>query len=260
MAPLVFEPEVFRKQMHCSEESTCNIVETSRRPGNCAPSLRPWPRTCPLLTPVVANGDDTTHRLLSGNAKVQSSGQRVPPPCWRLTWPRPVSRFFVSQTAANKLIRHSDVNAFAKNPRSILVFCKPRNRVIELSTRKKSGKHNRRILLSTGRWEDSQTQDQFSKRAKTRRAVVVGGLPRHLPAQRQFRTILAMFEKFCWTFVSKTIRLRNCLPVASLRFVHCVALTTNAKTLRNASALVCATEAVVYTITQARQGIWATPD
>ena len=30
-APM-FEPEVFRKQMYCTEESTCDIVETFRRP------------------------------------------------------------------------------------------------------------------------------------------------------------------------------------------------------------------------------------
>jgi len=33
----VFEPEIFRKQMHCIGESTCNIVGTFRPPGNCAP-------------------------------------------------------------------------------------------------------------------------------------------------------------------------------------------------------------------------------
>jgi len=30
-APML-EPEVFRKQMHCIEESTCDIVGTFRRP------------------------------------------------------------------------------------------------------------------------------------------------------------------------------------------------------------------------------------
>jgi len=51
---LTFEPEVFRKQMYSTEESICDIVgrfqrppQSStapiviRRPGNCAPSLRP---------------------------------------------------------------------------------------------------------------------------------------------------------------------------------------------------------------------------
>jgi len=39
----MFEPEVFRKQMHCTEESTCDIVglfgypAVIPRPGNCAP-------------------------------------------------------------------------------------------------------------------------------------------------------------------------------------------------------------------------------
>ena len=43
-APM-FEPQVFRKQMYCIEESTCDVVKTFRRPGNCAPcppSLRRW--------------------------------------------------------------------------------------------------------------------------------------------------------------------------------------------------------------------------
>ena len=32
-----FEPDVFRKQMYCIEESTCDIVRTFRPPGNCGP-------------------------------------------------------------------------------------------------------------------------------------------------------------------------------------------------------------------------------
>jgi len=32
-----FEREEFREQTYCTEESTCNIVSTSRRPGYCAP-------------------------------------------------------------------------------------------------------------------------------------------------------------------------------------------------------------------------------
>jgi len=36
-APLL-EPELFQKQMHCIEESTCDIVGTFRRPGElCHP-------------------------------------------------------------------------------------------------------------------------------------------------------------------------------------------------------------------------------
>jgi len=48
----MFEPEIFWKQMHCIEESTCYIDGTFRRshsdsvPGElcppCPPSLRPW--------------------------------------------------------------------------------------------------------------------------------------------------------------------------------------------------------------------------
>jgi len=35
-APM-FELEIFRKQMHCVEESTCDIFGIFRRPGNCVP-------------------------------------------------------------------------------------------------------------------------------------------------------------------------------------------------------------------------------
>jgi len=43
----MFETKVFRKQMYFTEESTCDIVENFRvpivirRPGNCAPLVRP---------------------------------------------------------------------------------------------------------------------------------------------------------------------------------------------------------------------------
>jgi len=33
----MFELEIFRKQMHCVEESTCDIFGIFRRPGNCVP-------------------------------------------------------------------------------------------------------------------------------------------------------------------------------------------------------------------------------
>jgi len=42
-----FEPDVFRKQMHCIEESTCDIVGTFRALGIVRPfssSLHPRPR------------------------------------------------------------------------------------------------------------------------------------------------------------------------------------------------------------------------
>jgi len=39
---LMFEPEVFRKQMYCIEESTCDIVGPFRRPGNCASLITPF--------------------------------------------------------------------------------------------------------------------------------------------------------------------------------------------------------------------------
>jgi len=31
----MFAPDIFRKLMHCIEETTCDIVGTFRRPGNC---------------------------------------------------------------------------------------------------------------------------------------------------------------------------------------------------------------------------------
>ena len=43
----MFAPEVFRKQMYCIEEITCDIVElfgariVIRRPGNCVPLVTP---------------------------------------------------------------------------------------------------------------------------------------------------------------------------------------------------------------------------
>jgi len=43
----MFEFDVFRKEMYCIEDSTCDIVGTFRRPGNCAP-LSP-PRYAPVL-------------------------------------------------------------------------------------------------------------------------------------------------------------------------------------------------------------------
>ena len=45
----MFEPEVFRKQVYCAEESTYDIVGAFPRPRSdsapkelCPPSLRPW--------------------------------------------------------------------------------------------------------------------------------------------------------------------------------------------------------------------------
>ena len=38
-APM-FETELFRKQMFCIEESTCDVVGTFRRPGNRAPLVQ----------------------------------------------------------------------------------------------------------------------------------------------------------------------------------------------------------------------------
>jgi len=42
---LMFETKVYWEEMYCTEENTCNIVGTFRRPGHSAsivPSLRPW--------------------------------------------------------------------------------------------------------------------------------------------------------------------------------------------------------------------------
>ena len=38
----MFEPKVFRQQMCCSEESTCDIVGIFRHPGNFAPLVTLW--------------------------------------------------------------------------------------------------------------------------------------------------------------------------------------------------------------------------
>jgi len=56
----MFEPEVFRKKIHCIEESTCDIVETFRPPqwfgarGGIVPSLHPSlsPRVTPIASEV----------------------------------------------------------------------------------------------------------------------------------------------------------------------------------------------------------------
>jgi len=37
----MFEPELLRKQIHCIEESTCDIFGIFRRLGNCAPLVTP---------------------------------------------------------------------------------------------------------------------------------------------------------------------------------------------------------------------------
>jgi len=47
LAPPMFEPEVFRKQMYCIEESTCNIVGTFRRPRSDSAPGELCP-ACPL--------------------------------------------------------------------------------------------------------------------------------------------------------------------------------------------------------------------
>jgi len=37
----MFEAELFRKQIYCIEESSCDIVGTFRRPGNFTPLVMP---------------------------------------------------------------------------------------------------------------------------------------------------------------------------------------------------------------------------
>jgi len=54
-APM-FELEVFRKQMYCIEESTCDIVGTFRRPhSDLAPGELCPPCPLPLVTPLVVS-------------------------------------------------------------------------------------------------------------------------------------------------------------------------------------------------------------
>jgi len=56
---LIFEAEVFRKQMYCIEESTCDIFGTFRRPtqslGASIVIRRPGNRAflAPLVTPLI---------------------------------------------------------------------------------------------------------------------------------------------------------------------------------------------------------------
>jgi len=48
----MFEPEVFRKQIYCIEESTCDIVGTFRLPhSDSVPGELCQP--CPLVTPLI---------------------------------------------------------------------------------------------------------------------------------------------------------------------------------------------------------------
>jgi len=55
----MFEPELFRQQMYCIEENTCDIVGTFRRPGHCAPLF-------PLVTPLgcATAGHDINNEFL----------------------------------------------------------------------------------------------------------------------------------------------------------------------------------------------------
>jgi len=49
----MFEIEIFRKQMHCIEESTCDMVGTFLRPPQCfgAPIVTLRPENCAPLAP-----------------------------------------------------------------------------------------------------------------------------------------------------------------------------------------------------------------
>jgi len=55
----IFEPELFRKQIHCIEESTCDIFGTCRRPrSDSGPHIDSAPgelrSPSPLITPLAS--------------------------------------------------------------------------------------------------------------------------------------------------------------------------------------------------------------
>jgi len=58
----MFESEVFRKQLSCIEESTCDIVGTFRRPGNCPPLLA----LVTLLLPINDEARNDAHVVSTG--------------------------------------------------------------------------------------------------------------------------------------------------------------------------------------------------
>jgi len=47
----MFEPEAFRKQMYCTEESTCGILGTFRDPCSHSAPGELWPLAPALLRP-----------------------------------------------------------------------------------------------------------------------------------------------------------------------------------------------------------------
>ena len=82
-APM-FEPELFRKQMYCFEESTCDFVGTFRRPVNCTPFVTPLVFVYKSF-PVFLRYN--TERLDRGRNEVKwHSGQEasLAPPCLNL--------------------------------------------------------------------------------------------------------------------------------------------------------------------------------
>jgi len=79
-----FENEVFRKQIYCIEESTCDIVGTFRRPlqtfgaphSDSAPGdLRP---PFPLITPPARNGAELkAHLALERNTQIHEKSVSI---------------------------------------------------------------------------------------------------------------------------------------------------------------------------------------
>jgi len=55
----MFEPEVFRKQMCCIEESTCDIAGNFRRPPQSFGVRRIAPPLPPLVTPLLISQNKT---------------------------------------------------------------------------------------------------------------------------------------------------------------------------------------------------------
>jgi len=91
----MFEPKVLWNQMCCIEESTCDIVGTFRRPGNCAfapPTLRPWGTWLPsyaytrasTLLPRMVWGPCCFELRVTGDPVVSATQSRMYKHCQRL--------------------------------------------------------------------------------------------------------------------------------------------------------------------------------
>jgi len=73
----MFEPELFRKQMYCTEESTCDIVRTFRAPaviphrGSAPGELWPLP---PFFAPLVTARSDAPQQTMALSSNQRHTG------------------------------------------------------------------------------------------------------------------------------------------------------------------------------------------